>query len=940
MKLKTLPLLILILTVQPNLEAQIFDKIKKTVGNVTEKVSLKKLQRDPVSTSFSDVDKSNTKPISFGDNRAYTDIFSQPFTNEQGFRLSPGYYEGSFDSFCIKAGTYAPSSGSGRFYAELDGPKADIFETILHAFEEGRVEKQDAQLLFWAIIAKTDFSKMKGSIKATALRVLSTEEIARLSTNALENLGKKQLRKLSYKSNAARAIIEAENNLRSKYYNAVNSYAEYEEIAMLAGAEPVVNGWESGKWTQHPDGYYLRYYPSGYQKTKTQIYVPENTGTVYFNGFGDVAVPAHTSSQRLLQSNRPYGGGVVTNIPGDGQNDDSNNISCTEEVGPQIKFNKKIDNDAHAKIEEWVATNTIKSFSFAPNGGWVLISKSNEYVAENIPSACREKLQSYQRRNICIKEVVFPPNGGNNSWLIITENGTFSKNIPPQCYERIKSLEGQGKTIQSVAFPYKNVYGSGESWVILTTDGKHYTRNIPDECYQIMRNIRQTDMPNKAPDRKITKVSFSPSGGWFVIAEDYYFSRNLPGETFNKINEFKRQGYSPTNVVFDPDNEGWSVISTKINKNPPQNRIRSFERDIVGRGSIWNVMRDSLVPGVTVAVVIDGKLAWKTGYGHLQKGNEKYAAHPESMFQAASISKAIAAIGVFKLIDENKVGFTENLMTSDKLDWDIPFHECVKDSSWASNFNLVRIDRILQHTSGITGRGALLDNNCNYIGANSRGIFPGGGYGGTEGPPPTLNELLQDVSITYHPTSSKPNNRGSWYSGQAFTILQKLTEDITEMDYPYWMRKNILEPMNMDNSGFIIQPENKFKVSEFSRGHNGNGTMIPIQRYSQYAAAGLYTSAEELANVLIMVNNDGVFDNKRVLSTTSIRRLIDEDYGFNVSGDTYFHGGTNAGFRALFTGYRNINKDGIQTAGIVVLTNGDNNIRQLITDAIEDAYGW
>ena len=169
MKLKTLPLLILILTVQPNLEAQIFDKIKKTVGNVTEKVSLKKLQRDPVSTSFSDVDKSNTKPISFGDNRAYTDIFSQPFTNEQGFRLSPGYYEGSFDSFCIKAGTYAPSSGSGRFYAELDGPKADIFETILHAFEEGRVEKQDAQLLFWAIIAKTDFSKMKGSIKASAL---------------------------------------------------------------------------------------------------------------------------------------------------------------------------------------------------------------------------------------------------------------------------------------------------------------------------------------------------------------------------------------------------------------------------------------------------------------------------------------------------------------------------------------------------------------------------------------------------------------------------------------------------------------------------------------------------------------------------------------------------------------------------------------------------
>ncbi|MCH2488584.1 MAG: serine hydrolase [Flavobacteriales bacterium] len=314
-------------------QAQIFDKIKKTVDKVGQKVSLKKLQRDPVSTSFSDVDKRNTKPETFGSGEVYADIHAQPFTENNGFTLQPGFYEATFDSFCIKAGTYAPSSGSGRFYAELDGPKADIFETILRAYEQGRVEKQDVQLLFWAIIAKTDFAKMQGRVKQTALQILSTEEIARLSTNVLENYAKKELNKLSYRSKAARAIIEAENNLRSKYYNAVNSYAEYEEIAMLAGAEPIVNGWESGKWTKHPDGYYLRYYPSGYQKTKTQIYVPNETGTVNFNGFGDVAVPAHTSSQRLLQSNRPYGGGTVA---GNSSTNQNSAINCDEVTNPLI----------------------------------------------------------------------------------------------------------------------------------------------------------------------------------------------------------------------------------------------------------------------------------------------------------------------------------------------------------------------------------------------------------------------------------------------------------------------------------------------------------------------------------------------------------------------------------------------------------------------------
>ena len=628
--------------------------------------------------------------------------------------------------------------------------------------------------------------------------------------------------------------------------------------------------------------------------------------------------------------------------------------NSTSNVGTiaQLKFNRNISDEAHKKMEELLPKG-IQSFSFSPNGGWVIITKDNKHFARNIPQKCYEKIKEYVNKGIKIKEVVFPPNSGDNSWIIITENNTYAKNIPQECYEKIQSFKQQGKTIESVSFPYKNIYNnSNNAWVILTTDGQFYTRNIPDECYQIMRNIRQTDIPNKLSDRKINKVSFTPSGGWTIMAEDYFFSRNIPEEAFEKLKEFRGKGYNNSILTFDPDKNGWSVVANKRVKNIPSNKIRDFERNIDSSKSIWEIMRERKIPGVSVAVVINDKIAWKTSYGHLIANDKRYAAHPESMFQAASISKVFAAVGAFKLIDDNKVTLTENLLTSGKLKNSIPFNSCVKDSSWVQNFNEVTIENILQHRSGIEGRGSQFNSNCSYKGSEK-----GGGYGGYENlhSLPNLNTLLKDITITYHPTKmiSLPNNKSSWYSGKAFTVLQKLTEDITSNNYPSWMQVNILRPLKMNKSGFVINPENKY--GEFSRAHNKNGEKVKVLRFPQYAAAGLYTNAEELANLIIMINNDGVFQGNRILSKNAITNLVDNHMGVNTGANRYSHGGTNSGgFKALFTGIREINKDGVQNAGIVVLTNGtdqyiDNNddgkndlteIRYLITNRIRNVYGW
>lgn len=605
-------------------------------------------------------------------------------------------------------------------------------------------------------------------------------------------------------------------------------------------------------------------------------------------------------------------------------------------INSQINYNRNISGEAHEMLKKLLPKG-IQSFSFAPNGGWVIITKTNEHFARNIPEECYQKIKDFVQKGTKIEEVVFPPKGGNNSWLIITENSTFARNIPGSCHDKITALQRSGKIIQSVAFPFENVFSdSNDAWSIITTDGNFYVKNIPDECYQIMRNIRQTDMPGKSADRRITKISYGPNNKWIVMAEDYFFYMNMPQDYIEYFNTLRNKEYSPEIIAFDPDGNGWSVTSDKATQPHLTNLIRDIENNIANDRDIWQTMAANNVPGVAIAVVINGKVAWKTAYGHLQANNEKYATHPESMFQGASVSKALAAVGAFKLIDQGKITLDEDLMTTGKLKWEVPFNDCIKDERWVENFNELTIKNILNHRSGVEGRGSVFNDECEY-----RGTTTGGGCPWYTDNVPTLDELIKDISITYHPNKRpSPNNRMSWYSGKAHTVLQKLVGDVTGKEFSLWMKDEIFTPLKMVKSKFTPYPEQFYDEKDLARGHDSQGKMTEIRRYRHYAAAGIYTNVEELANLIIMLNNKGKFENKRIISTDATSRLINDGTGLNLTSRSYFHGGTNSGYRALFTGFPNISNNGIDSAGIVVLTNGTNNIRELITNAIRREYGW
>ncbi|HEX2190938.1 MAG TPA: hypothetical protein VHG51_18665 [Longimicrobiaceae bacterium] len=229
-----------------------------------------------------------------------------------GFVLQPGYYELHNQSYCLKAGTHGPGGGNGYLYAAPDGPAGDAIVSILrNSVQHPDIEQRDIQTLLWAIIARAKFEDLSAQHKATASRLLTPRQIATLNRSALDLVPGPALdRAMASMPPLVRQVVEAEARLRQMLVNPATSFAELERVAVLAGAVGMGPGSREvpeGRWSRHPDGYYVRYLPQGYSYTVMQVWVPQGSAAVgkELDPATHIAVPGNTARQRLIQSGRP-----------------------------------------------------------------------------------------------------------------------------------------------------------------------------------------------------------------------------------------------------------------------------------------------------------------------------------------------------------------------------------------------------------------------------------------------------------------------------------------------------------------------------------------------------------------------------------------------------------------------------------------------------------
>jgi CubicO group peptidase (beta-lactamase class C family) len=318
------------------------------------------------------------------------------------------------------------------------------------------------------------------------------------------------------------------------------------------------------------------------------------------------------------------------------------------------------------------------------------------------------------------------------------------------------------------------------------------------------------------------------------------------------------------------------------------------------------------VPGVSIAVIDGGEIAWAKGYG-VRDVDTGEPVTPATLFQAASISKPVSVMGMLRLA---QVGL---------LDLDAPVDRYLK--SWALppyDFDEpVTLRRLASHTAGTTVHG-----------------FPG--YSRSAGRPGTAGVLRGEGNTDPVVVDIEPGSEYR-YSGGGTTILQMVVEDVTGRPFPEYMADAILGPLGMEHSTFE-QPLPEDRLDEAASGYRPDGTEVEEgwHVYPEMAAAGLWTTPTDLARLALEVQRSLKGESNRVL-TRSVATLMLEpvrgSYGLGFGTDPeegrFGHGGANEGFRATLVAFR----DG---RGVVVMTNSDRggDLYQEILAAVGRVYDW
>ncbi len=325
------------------------------------------------------------------------------------------------------------------------------------------------------------------------------------------------------------------------------------------------------------------------------------------------------------------------------------------------------------------------------------------------------------------------------------------------------------------------------------------------------------------------------------------------------------------------------------------------------------------VPGAAVAVVDDGELSWASGYGVVRAG-EARPVHASTLFQAASISKAVAAVGVLALAEHGVVDLDADV-NSALRSWWLPSSEHTAEQP-------VTLRHLLSHTAGTTVPG-----------------FPGFPYGTAA--PDAVGVLSGTGGATPAVESFAAPGTVAQYSGGGSTIVQQLVSDVTGRDFAELMHDLVLQPFGMVDSAYD-QPLAAHRRGRAAVGHDEAGRPVAGDHhvYPELQAAGLWTTVVDLARWVIGVQESLRGERTGPISTSTAQLMVTGvglgvfGLGPELGGDgdlaRFGHSGANAGFRC--------NADGLvhRGQGAVVMTNSDSGVTLCaeVRRAIADEYGW
>lgn len=323
--------------------------------------------------------------------------------------------------------------------------------------------------------------------------------------------------------------------------------------------------------------------------------------------------------------------------------------------------------------------------------------------------------------------------------------------------------------------------------------------------------------------------------------------------------------------------------------------------------------------GACVCVIENGRITYTFCYGTLSPGGAPVTEN--TLFRVGSISKMVTAMGMMRLVEDGKADLDADL--SDLFGFPVRNPQYPKDA--------ITLRQLMSHTAGLRDNGA-------YNKALQGDVEP-------------LEKLFTGKASSYlFATDSRPGTKMQ-YSNFGGGLLGALVETLSGETLDDYMSRTFFTPLGITAayqaallpaeaqvSDQYAMPAGRLAATVRSADDTVVAQASPQTDYV-YSAGKLVLSAPDLAKLVIVLCDGGIYEETRVLKESSVALMrtvqnqigsvtCDSGWGLDMSilkdtmveGRTlYGHGGKANGM--LCTAYF----DPTDRTGVVMLTNGCRN---------------
>lgn len=289
-------------------------------------------------------------------------------------------------------------------------------------------------------------------------------------------------------------------------------------------------------------------------------------------------------------------------------------------------------------------------------------------------------------------------------------------------------------------------------------------------------------------------------------------------------------------------------------------------------GMMNDHLKSKRIAGAVVAVVKDGNIVLKKGYGYSDYENKRPVSPDSSLFRIGSISKTFTWIAVMQLAAQGKLNLDEDV-NNYLTDFRIP------DGKGGP----ITLRNLMTHTPGFE------DRLLGIFGRDEKSIRP---YG----------EILKEEL----PERVRPSGVEMSYSNHGTGIAAYIVENVSGLKWNEYVEQNIIKPLGMDHTTFR-QPLPDHLAEMVSKGYNyENGSLkeygfefIPLA-----AVGGASSTADDMARYMITHLQFGKYNDISILDSASFSRI----HGIEFKASP-FVSGIGLGI------YELVNWNGIRTIG-------------------------